>query len=138
MSLPEENTANPLEANRQHLVALRRVLLDLHGAILQVERGAYEREHGRVGAHELLRLLTEHQFFGWFRPLSEMVVQIDELLDSGEPVTLRRSADLLREVRSLLNPVEEGEEFGTRYREILQQDPAVILSHAEVAKLLRG
>jgi len=123
---------------RDHLHAVRQSLLRLHSSILNVERASYEREHGRVHATELLRLLTQHEFFGWFRPLSEIVVQFDQLLDADDEATEGDAADLLREVRSLLNPSEEGEEFATRYRDILQQDPDIILAHAETAKLLKA
>lgn len=138
MSMAEETPGPISDATRRHLQALRRAMLRLHGAILQVERVSYEREHGRVNATELFRLLTEDEFFGWFRPLSELVVQVDQLLDSGDEATDRDVHDLLREVRSLVNPMEHGEEFGTRYRELLQQDPEIILTHAELSQLLKA
>ena len=137
MSMAEETPRPISPATREHLHTLRRGLLNLHGAILQVERTRYEREHGRVSANELFHLLTEDEFFGWFRPLSELVVQIDELLDEREQANQMDATTLLREIRSLLNPTEHGEEFGTRYRDILQEGPEIILAHAEVARLLK-
>lgn len=118
-------------------MAVRRALMQLHKAILDVERNAYEREHGRVAPGELLQLLMHDSWFGWFRPVSELVVQLDELLDSEEPCTEKEAQDLLREIRSLLRPAEAGEEFGTRYHEAMQQDPGIILAHSEISKLLK-
>lgn len=123
----------------RRLRGLRRALLNLHKAILEVERVGYERVHGRVASsHGLLQLVMRHPWFGWFRPISEIVVQIDEMLDSEAPLTEADADVLLRELRSLLNPSEDGEEFGIKYHEILQQDPGVILAHAEISKLLQG
>jgi hypothetical protein len=116
---------------------VRHTLLRLHKAILDVERNSYERVKGRVGSpHEMLQLVMRDPWFGWFRPLSEMVVQIDELLDSTDIVTEGQAEALFRELRSLLNPVEEGEEFGVKYHNILQEDPGIILAHADISKLL--
>lgn len=130
--------ANPLsQATRQRLQSLRNLLLQLHKAIMDVERAAYEKMHGRVESpHAFLQLLMHDPWFGWFRPISELVVQIDELLDSKDWVGENEGEGLLREVRSLLNPAEEGEEFGVKYRAVLQEDPDIILKHAEVQQLL--
>lgn len=116
---------------------MRRALIQLHKAILELERNVFEREHGRVAPGELLQLLMYDLRFGWFRPVSELVVQLDELLDSDEPRTEKEAQDLLREIRSLLRPAEGGEEFGTRYHDALQQDPGIILAHGEITKLLK-
>jgi len=132
------NTQALSEASREHLRAVREQLLHLHKAVLDVERASYEKVNGRVtNPHELLQLVMRDPWFGWFRPLSDLVVQIDEMLDSEELVTEGDAEVLLREVRSLLNPAEEGEEFGEKYHQILQKDPGVILAHAEISKLLQ-
>ncbi len=122
----------------RNLRALRRALLNLHKAILEVERTGYERVFGRVGSsHALLQLVMRHPWFGWFRPISEIVVQIDEMVDGNDPLTNAHYESLVREVRSLLNPSTEGEEFGVKYHDILQQDPGVILAHAEITRILQ-
>lgn len=124
------------EPTRDLLGEVRNSLLLLHKAILEIERNEYEREHGRVAPGELVNLLIHDPWFGWFRPVSEMVVQIDLLLDSNEPVSEREALSLLEQVRWLLRPTEDGEEFSTRYHETLQKDPSTILAHAQVLKLL--
>jgi len=142
---------------RALMAQIRRGMLRLHKAILTSEKAAYEKEKGPIASpHALLELLMHDPWFGWFRPLSETVVQIDEMLDSADaasaagqkPGTINpdRTSDkvpseadaqeLLREVRSLLQPAETGEEFATKYRRILQDDPDIILAHAELSKIL--
>lgn len=125
------------EETRERLDTIRHKLLSLHKSILDAERASYERAHGRVeNPHALLQLVMRDPWFGWFRPLSEMVVQIDEMLESKEPVPESAAEDLMRELRSLLNPVEEGEEFGVKYHKVLQEDPGIIMAHVEMSKLL--
>ncbi len=124
-------------ATRMQLHQIRRALLLLHKAILEMERNAYERVHGRVAASELLQLVMHDPWFGWFRPISEIVVQLDDMLDSDDPVAQEDAEALLREIRSLIQPSEEGEEFAVKYYQTLQQDPATILAHAEVSRLLQ-
>ena len=122
---------------RERLGDVRNHLLQLHKMMMDVEKDAYESEHGKIASpHAFLNLLLNDPWFGWLRPVSEMVVHIDEFLEQREPGTEATGQDLLREVRSLLNPVEDGEEFGVRYLRVMQNQPDIILKHAEVEKLL--
>lgn len=123
--------------SRERLSDVRNHLLQLHKLIMDVEKGLYEKQHGKIESpHVFLNLLMNDPWFGWLRPISEMVVRIDEFLEAREGVTEAAGQDLLREVRSLLNPVEEGEEFGVRYLQVMQDQPDIILKHAEIEKLL--
>jgi len=71
----------------QHLRDLRNKLLRLHACLLETERIAYEQVRGRVSSGELLQLV-EHEQFAWLHRISELVVQIDEMLQADEPVSL--------------------------------------------------
>jgi hypothetical protein len=70
------------------------------------------------------------------RPISQFIVQIDEVLSAKEPVTLQRANELLEEVRTLLQPSEEGTASQERYFQAIQREPDVALMHAEVSRLL--
>ena len=126
------------DATRQRLDAVRRGLLHLHKALLEGQRRDYERVYGRVASGgELLQLVIHHHWFAWLRPVSEVVVQIDAMLDAGdEPVTEGVAQDLLRQVRLLLKPAQEGEGFSKRYYEALQENPDTVFTHAAVVRLL--
>lgn len=143
------DTASPLDSSplsdamRHRLQGVRLALLRLHKALLEVERGAYEKVYGRVGSgSELLQLVIQHPWFAWLRPVSELVVQIDEMLegtpDGEQPATDGDANALLEQARALLKPSEGSgiEEFTRRYNQTLQQDPASILAHAEVIRSL--
>lgn len=121
-----------------HLRALRHALLHLHKTLLEAERVRYERVQGRIaGPGEFLQLVLHDSWFAWLRPLSALVVQIDEVLDEEEPATSAAITALRGQVRALLKPSEEGEGFGRQYHEALQEVPDVVLAHREVSRLLR-
>jgi hypothetical protein len=124
-------------ATRQRLSDLRDRLLRLHKALLDDQRVAYERVHGRVTRGEMLQLVLSHEWFAWLRPVSGLVVQIDELLDNDEPATWGDAQMLLTHARMLLSPDEAGEGFPKQYYEAIQREPAVVLAHAAVQRLLK-
>ena len=126
-----------LEATLQRLRELRSVLLRLHKALLESERVVYEQFHGRIQSKgEFFRLVIDHEWFSWLRPISQFIVQIDELLSSKEPVPLDKASALLDQARELLQPAQEGTSLQKRYYRALQRDPDIALMHAEVSKLL--
>lgn len=58
------------------------------------------------------------------------------MLSSNEPISLNDVQDLIADVRLLLVPKEVGNAFERKYYNALQGEPAVVLAHAEVSKLL--
>ena len=120
----------------QHLRDLRNKLLHLHACLLKTERIAYEQVRGRVSRVELLQLVIEHEHFAWLHRISELVVQIDEMLSADEPVLLDDSQNLIANTRTLIAPSEVGNVFARKYYAALQADPSVVLAHAEVSEVL--
>jgi hypothetical protein len=135
--MSETKSGGPLpEAVLRRMRELRLGLLRLHKALLDKERDDYERVHGQVNASELLQLAINDEQFAWLRPVSELIVRIDELLDADEPATEQDAESLLAGARSLLKPSEAGGGFGQRYFDAIQREPDVVLAHREVARLL--
>ncbi|HEY9896423.1 MAG TPA: hypothetical protein V6D34_13625 [Candidatus Sericytochromatia bacterium] len=120
----------------QWLSELRLKLLRLHKLLLEAERVAYEQVQGQVSRGELLQLVISHDQFAWLHRLSQIIVQIDELQQADEPITLETIATFLVDVRTLLTPSESGDDFATKYDAALQQNPDVVLAHADVVTLL--
>lgn len=120
----------------QHLRDLRNKLLRLHKMLLDTERIAYEQVRGRVSSGELLQLVIEHEQFAWLHRISGLVVQIDEMLQADEPVSLDDVQNLIANARTLLTPSEVGNGFARKYYNALQREPGVVLAHAEVSELL--
>lgn len=127
-----------LQRIRQHqyLRDLRNRLLHLHTCLLDTERITYERVRGRVSSGELLQLVLEHEQFAWLHRISELVVQIDEMLVADEPVSLDDVQNLIADSRLLLSPSEVGNGFARKYHNALQREPGVVLAHAAVSELL--
>ncbi|HEU5463539.1 MAG TPA: hypothetical protein VFV82_05370, partial [Candidatus Binatia bacterium] len=68
------------------------------------------------------------------RPITQLIVAIDETLDDQEPLTNESVDSLMRQSVFLLVPAQSAGEFAARYAAALQRDPRVILAHAQVAK----
>lgn len=137
-------TANPSGAGnddaveRQKLTELRTTLLTLHKTLLDMERREYEREHGHVSTGELFRLVIDHQQFGWLHNISEFVVRLDETLAGEAPVTAEETRSAISMARKLFVPSESGDAFQKRYFDAIQKDPAVVMEHAELARLFNS
>jgi hypothetical protein len=119
------------------LRTVRHALLRLHKALVDSERVTYERVQGRVATKgELLQLVIHDSWFVWLRPVSELIVRLDGLLEGDEATIVAEGASVTTEVRQLLTPAEGGPGFATHYFEALQRDPAVVLAHADVMRSL--
>ncbi|MBA3255440.1 MAG: hypothetical protein H0T64_02175 [Pyrinomonadaceae bacterium] len=121
------------ESTLRRLNQLRHPLLHLHKTLLDVEREAYERTHGRVdNSYEVLQLVMHDPWFAWLHSLSELVVRIDEMLDAKEPLTDSEAVAVIDQTRVLLTPSETGSGFQKKYFSSLQQSPDVVLAHSQV------
>jgi hypothetical protein len=120
---------------RQKLVALREALLRLHKSLLEMERRAYEKQHGVVTPGELFRLVVDDAQFSWLHNISEFVVRIDEALTSEKSVTDADSHVAISLARKIFAPSESGDGFQKKYYDAIQRDPSVVMEHAELARL---
>ena len=123
---------------RQKLVALRQALLRLHKTLLDMERRDYEKVHGAVSTGELFRLVVDDPKFAWLHNISEFVVRIDETLASDEGVTEADAHVPISLARKLFAPTETGDGFQKQYFDAIQRDPAVVMEHAELARLFNN
>jgi hypothetical protein len=122
---------------RRMLTDLRHALLPLHKALLEYERTMYERTHGHVAKGELLRVIVTDPQFAWLRPVSEMIVRIDQMLDAETPDTVAEIDAIVAQARRLVAPDETGRPFEQRYLAALQDVPDAVIAHAAVAKVLK-
>jgi hypothetical protein len=122
--------------NRKALSDLTHALRGLHQALVQVVRREYEKQWGAVDPGQLLQLLTRHPDFDWLHALSEMMVGIDEMLDLEQltPAEVRTAYDT---VEQMLAPGENAPSgFSSRYLAALQDDPALVIAHVGVRRVL--
>jgi hypothetical protein len=133
MSSTNEITAE----SRAQLSKVRTALLRLHKTLLDFEREGYERAHGKIGSpYEFLNLVMQNLWFAWLRQLSELIVEMDELLAAKETPNEDTAVALIQQARMLLTPAESGSEFQKKYFTAMQQSPEVVLAHAEFATVL--
>jgi hypothetical protein len=129
---------NDGSAAREKLITLRLALLKLHKTLINMERRDYEREHGAVNTGELFRLVIDHAQFSWLHNISEFVVRIDETLAAKEPVTPEYTSTAIALARKMFVPTESGDHFQKKYFDAIQRDPAVVIEHAELARLFNN
>jgi catechol 2,3-dioxygenase len=124
---------------RRKLRDLRGSLLHLHKVLLDDARVSYELDRGRVGSPgNLLQLVINDPWFAWLHALSELIVRIDQAVENEGPAMAADGATLIDQVSRLLTASEDGEGFARRYFEALQRQPAVVLAHADVRRVLKS
>lgn len=109
---------------------LKRALLELHGAIVALERRNFERKWGRVQASEFLHHLVQDEAWNWLRPLSALIVEFD----APEGMT---GEALFFEARRLLKPDPAGAPFQQRYASLMQESPEVAYAHGVAMQALK-
>jgi len=123
------------------LRALRAPLLALHKEVLATERRRLERVHGPLSGAQFLQIVSDRLRFGWLQPFSELLLALEDAAeaDGDDPeAPLATPDELLDRVRELLLPPRESTPFGRRYLSLMQGEPALVLAHSTVARLLRG
>ncbi|AKV02459.1 hypothetical protein AKJ09_09122 [Labilithrix luteola] len=118
----------------ENLHHIRSHLLDLHHAMVQEERRVYEDAHGKVSAGQFLGALVNDEAFAWLRPMTALIVELDENEANG---TVDGDA-WLAQVRGLLSPNAEGTDFQRHYEALLQRSPDVGLAHGATMRALRS
>jgi hypothetical protein len=123
----------------QRLRAIRHTLLRLHKALLESERESYEQHYGPIQNNgEFFRLVIGHEWFDWLRPMSQFIVQIDELFASKDPIQLAQVTELLAQSHTLLRVAEDGTPAEQRYYQAIQRDADIAFMHAEMLNLLKS
>jgi len=107
-------------------------LRTLHGALMAIEREAYERRHGPVTSTQLLHLLVSDAAFAWLRSMSALMADIDALLDrkaiaEEDAVAVRLELDRL---------LTETPPFSTEYLARLQQSTQLAVDHGRVREAM--
>jgi len=127
------------DTERQLLIDLRKSLLNLHKTLLEWERAAYERIHGRTSPGNLLTALMNDPQFAWLRPLSELIVRIDESLAidalDGPDVDVNAIVAL---AASAIVADETGNAAAQRHHKALQEHPDAVFAHRAVTKVLKS
>jgi hypothetical protein len=119
-------------ASRAALRETSRVLIPLHRALIEAAKADYSFAYGPV-THptQLFRLVSEDPFFAWLKPITTLIVEIDEM--ARRDFEMSEVAAIGGRVESLFANHSESE-FASRYLPILQRDVDVAAGHAAVRK----
>ncbi len=110
-------------------------LRSLHKALLQAARADHEAEHGPVaGATQLLHLVVHDPAFAWLRPLSELMADLDGMLDLAQPLTDEEAGAVRGEVEHVLSP--SAGELASRAVALVARDREIAIPYARVRQLL--
>ena len=124
---------------KEQLNTLRSKLIVLHKALIDTERVEYEKSFGPLETpQQFLKVLINDPWFAWLQPFSRMVVTIDEMLESEEPIPSEEVKEMFSRARTLLQVSEVSDDSRRSYFEALQREPDVILAHAAVMKIVNA
>ena len=123
-------------AHKPALLEAAAALREVHRTLVQAVRAGYEKEIGPAGGPgEMLRLLTEHPYFAWRHPMSELIVDLDslltqEILPAGTVTGVREEIDRLTKAGP--SP------FWEKYAPLLQSDTDVVVAHARLRRAINA
>ena len=118
-------------ALRVALRELSKALLPLHRALIEAARDDYAFAYGKaVSPTQLLQLVTDDPFFAWLKPMTSLIVEIDEMARVDfEP-------DDARAVAARVEQLFDAAAFNERYVPLLQRDVDVAVAHAAIRRAL--
>ena len=121
-------------ARRAALREISRVLLPLHRSLIEAARGDYAIAYSEVAKpSHLLHLLSEHPFFAWLKPMTALIVDIDEM--SRVDFEPQQFAEIVRRAEALVSNGGSAE-FAEHYLPMLQRDVDVAIAHAALRQTL--
>ena len=132
------HTPDPPEraALRAALREVSKALIPLHRHLIDAAKEDYAFAYAPVDTpSRLLNLVTSDPFFAWLKPLTSLIVNIDEMARTDfEPADAARVADGVEQLF-----VTNGDAaFAERYLPLLQRDVDVAVGHAALRKALTG
>ena len=132
------STNSSLETEIKQRRQVRQGFLRLHKALLDSERETYEQQFGKIQTNgDFFQLVISHEWFDWLRPMSQFIVQVDELMDDKDAIAASQIRDLLQQAQELLKASEEGTIAEQRYDQAIQRSPDIAFMHAETLNSLK-
>ena len=119
---------------RDALRSLSKALIPLHRALIEAARADYTAMFAPIsGPHHLLRLINDDPFFAWLKPMTSLIVDIDEMARTD--FAPEDAKAIAARVEQLFGTSADAA-FTERYLPVLQRDIDVAAGHAAVRKQL--
>jgi len=112
-----------------------KALLPLHRALIDAAKDDYAFGVGPVKPPQLLQLLNDDPFFAWLKPLTSLIVDIDELARTDFETS--DVAAIAGRVDRLFGTKAE-EVFAVHYIPMLQRSVDIAVDHAALRKAAAG
>ncbi len=121
-------------AERAALRELSRALIPLHRTLIEATRSDYALAYEPVDSPgELLRLVQSDPFFDWLKPVTSLIVSIDEMTRTD--FENAEVDEIVAAAERMFGAAAE-ESFAARYVPILQRDVDVAIGHAAVRSII--
>jgi hypothetical protein len=123
---------------RESLREVSKLLLPLHRALIDAAKEDYALAVAPVKPAQLLQLLTDDPFFGWLKPVTSLIVDIDEMARTDFEAA--DVAAIAGRIDRLFSAKAEGA-FSAQYIPMLQRSVDIAIGHAALRKAvsrLRG
>ena len=122
-------------ALRLALRELSRALLPLHRQLIEHAKAEYASAVGPVAPPaEMIQMLTDDPFFAWLKPVTALIVHIDEMVRTDfEPEAAFAVGDRVQDLFTRGDPAAL---FTQRYVPALQSDVGLAIAHADLRKAL--
>ena len=122
--------------NVEKLRNARNLLLKLHKALVDGERGVFEAINGPLTAGQFLNVLLENEDFNWLRKFSMLIVEIDEMFDLKDGLAFEMVDANIFKVVELVEMREADEYFKAKYKNAIQRFPDAASLHSELKQFL--
>ena len=126
---------------KDKLQELSKLLIRLHKSLINFESDQHEkREQRKFSPHEMLHLSLNDPHFAWLRKVSELIVEIDTLVDDKEKKDAEKSdLDFFNgETQKLLFlDSEETKDFKTKMMAAVAFNSEIVLQLASVRNFIK-
>ena len=107
-------------------------LLKLHKLLVDSERAVYEHGNGQVTSGQFLNVLINDKDFQWLKKFSNLIVEIDEMFDLDDGVSLEMIESYLLKMKELLELNENDDDFKNKYTKVLQYNSEIEGKHQQL------
>jgi bacterioferritin (cytochrome b1) len=118
---------------------LSKALQQLHKELLMLEAKKLEARMGKaLGPYELLHASLNDPSLAWLRKMSELIVNIDTIIDETPNLSAQESHRVAAEVLNMLEKPAGliATDFWQNYSEYLANNADIIMRHAKVKDII--
>jgi hypothetical protein len=118
----------------QNLVKL---LLDLHKALLGLQRKQYEKKNGQIQSNnDYFNIVVNHEDFKWLRSLSQVIALIDEEGEQ-EIINEEKVSKFLVDLKKMISK-KKSDDFSAHYQFAISEDKNIAKLNSELKEKIKS